>query len=174
MPDPVTQPGESEGHCSGISRRTRWCLFGAPVAILLLVVTCGAIFMRPAARVNRLLASVGLGSVPATAENLLVQRRKRFFATRATYLRFEAPAADVARFVENSPTATTDGPAPMASLSFGPRCPPWMVWETTAQGRMYHWTLERASVWLAIDDQSHTIYVGVFESRSPWLRRLFD
>lgn len=130
--------------------------------------------MRPAAKVNRLLASVGLDPVPATAENLLVQRRKRFFATRATYLRFEAPVDDVARFVRGSPRATADGPAPMASLSFGPRCPPWMVWETTAQGHMYHWTLDRASVWLAVDDKSHIVYVGIFESRSPWLRRLLD
>jgi len=173
MPDPVTQPGESEGRPRGISRRTRWFSLGA-FAVALLLIVCWMSYMRPAARVNRLLASVELGPVPSAAENLLVQRRKRFFATRATYLRFEAPADHVARFVENRPMATADGPAPMASLSFGPRCPPWMVWETTVQGRMYHWTADRASVWLAIEDESHTVYVGVFESRSPWLRRLFD
>jgi hypothetical protein len=173
MPAPMTQPSESVEFCSGISRRTWWFIFGALIVVLLPVVY-GAIYMRPAARVNRLLASVEMGPVPSAAENLFVQRRKRFFATRATYLRFEAPADHVARFVENSPTATADGPAPMASLSFGPRCPSWMVWETTVQGRMYHWTLDRASVWLAVDDESHTIYVGIFESRSPWLRRLLD
>lgn len=62
----------------------------------------------------------------------------------------------------------------MGSLSFGPRCPAWMRWETTVQGRIYHWTADRASVWLAIDDQSHTVYVGIFELRSPWLRRLLN
>jgi hypothetical protein len=170
---PATQPGESEDRPSGISGRGRWVILGLFIVVLLLVV-CGAIFMRPVARVNRLLPTVELSRMPSAARNLLVQRQRRFFATRVTYIRFEAPADGVARFVKDSSTATADGPAPMASLSFGPRCPPWMIWDTTAQGRMYHWVLDSASVWLAVDDESHTVYVGVFESRSPWLRRLLD
>ena len=173
MPAQATQSGELEEHASRISRRTRWLFLGAFVALLLLV-AYGALFMRPVARVNRLLGTVGLACVPDSARNVLVHRRKRLLATSATYIRFEASADGVAQFVENSSMATADGPVPMASLSFGPRCPLWMVWETTVQGRMYHWALGNASVWLAVDDESHSVYVGVFESRSPWLCRLLD
>lgn len=173
MSVPLTESGELEVHTGGISRRTRWFVLGAFVAILLLVL-CSVIFMRPVARINRLLPTVGLARVPASARNVRVHKRKKLLSTRATYIRFEASADSVAQFVEACSMVTSDGPTPMASLSFGSRCPPWMRWETTVQGRMYHWTADRASVWLAIDDQSHTVYVGIFESRSPWLRRILN
>ncbi|UCD48823.1 MAG: hypothetical protein JSW27_14960 [Phycisphaerales bacterium] len=173
MPTPVSQSGKSEQRRSVLSRRTGWLVLGSLIAVVLLVVG-GAVYMRPAARVNRLLTGAGLSRMPLTAENLLAHRRKRFLTTRATYLRFEAPADSIAQFLRDSSMATADGPAPMASLSFGPRCPQWMVWETTAEGRIYHWTLDRTSVWLAVDDESHVVYVGVFESQIPWLRRILN
>jgi len=170
MPLSVTQSGASEQRGLTISRRVGWLIPGV-ILVALLVVVWGAIYLRPAARVNRLLTGVGLSVVPISAENLLVHRRKSFFATRATYVRFEASAAGVAEFLAGSTLPMVDDPAPMGTLGFGPRCPEWMEWETTAQGRMYHWTLERTSVWLAVDDETHIVYVGVFESQIPWLQR---
>jgi len=172
MPASAPQSRESAPR-RGISRRAWRFILSSFIAVLLLI-ACGAIYMRPTARVNRLLKSVGLSSMPANARNLRVHRRQRFLATRATYMRFEAPADEIAQFVRGSSIPTRDDSAPMASLSFGPRCPEWMVWEATVEGRIYHWTLERNSVWLAADDEAQVVYVGVFESRIPWLRRILN
>jgi len=165
--------GRAEGTGGRLSRRTKGLLLGA-LGAGVMVLACWALSMRPATRVNRLFSTCDLARLPPSARDLLIERQGRLFGTRAIYVRFEASAEGIARFFEESSTTTADGPAPMASLSFGPRSPAWMTWETTVQGRMYHWTPDRASVWLAIDEQSHTVYVGVFESRPSWLRRLFD
>ena len=163
----------AEGTEGRPSRRAKWVLLGALAAGLTLL-ACAALFLRPGVSVNRLFSTCGLAGLPPSTRDLLIERQGRLFGTRAIYVRFEASAEGMARFFRGSSITTADGPAPMAGLSFGPRCPTWMTWETTVQGRMYHWTTGNASVWLAIDDESHTVYVGVFESRSPWLSRLFD
>lgn len=168
---PSTQPSTSQERSHHVSRRARRVILGA-FAIVLLLIVGGALYLRPVARANRLLTGVGLSPVPASAENLLVHRRRRFLATDVTYVRFGASVDGVAQFLAASALPMVDDSASMGTLSFGPRCPEWMEWETTAQGRMYHWTLERTSVWLAVDDETHIVYIGVFESQAPWLQRL--
>ena len=49
-----------------------------------------------------------------------------------------------------------------------------MTWERTVEGRTYHDNVDGASVWLMVDDESHRVYVGVFEHRPAWLRRFTD
>ena len=159
--------------CSDAAHRSRRWLVGV-LAIGLVLLVLVIVFSRPAARLNRFFLAVGLTRLPPSAQNLQIGRRGRPFGTQTIYVRFEASAADAARFVEDSPMTAENEPAPLANISFGPRCPSWMTWETTVNGRMYHGAPANASVWLAIDDESHTIYVGVFEFRPPWLRKFLD
>jgi hypothetical protein len=132
------------------------------------------IFSRPAAAVNRLLPAVGLVQIPASAQSLHFERRGRFFGTQVSYIRFKVPARDLVEFVAACSPTSVDEPVPVARLHFGPRSPAWMTWTGTTQGNMYHWTPEGASVWLAVDEQSNTAYIGVFEARPAWLRWLVD
>lgn len=162
----------SPGHERGLSRRTIQLLLGL-VAVALAVLLCWAWWTRPTARVNRLLAGVGLGRLPPSAEHLIVDRQGRLSGHRRTFARFHASAEDIAHFV-GAGTTSTDDPVPMRSIHFGPRTPSWMQWNTTVDGRMYHFKKPGASVWLAIDDGSHTVYLGVYASHPQWLERLFE
>ena len=167
-PDVQTKETQSEP-----AHRSRRLLVGA-LAIGLALVTLVIIFLRPTARLNRLLGSVGLTRLPPSAQNVRVAKRSGLFGAKTIYVRFEASAAEAARFVEDSPMTVGYEPTPLASISFGPRCSSWMTWDSSVNGRMYHGAPDNASVWLAIDDESNTIYVGVFEFRPPWLRKLLN
>ena len=156
-----------------LSRRFRWWLVGSLTVGLVLSLLV-ILSQRPTARLNRLFGTIGLVRLPSSARNLQTARRGRFFGTQALYIRFEADANDAARFVADCPMTIDNEPVPLANIAFGPRCPAWMTWDATVVGRMYHGAPENTSVWLAIDDDSHIIYIGVFEFRPPWLRRLLD
>ncbi len=155
------------------SRRSRrWLVASLAVGLMLLLLAF--LSQRPTARLNRLFGAVGLARLPSSARHLQTARRGRFFGTQTLYIRFEADANDAARFVADCPMTIDNEPVPLANISFGPRCPAWMTWDATVAGRMYHGSPENASVWLAIDDEAGTIYVGVFEFRPLWLRRFLD
>jgi hypothetical protein len=49
-----------------------------------------------------------------------------------------------------------------------------MHWGDPVNGRICNIRKRNASVWLAIDDDSHTVYLAVHESRSSWLRWILD
>jgi len=162
----------SQGRERGLSRRTPYLLLGL-LAVAAVVLLSWAWWMRPAARVDRLLAGVGLGRLPSSAEHLIVDRQGRLSGHRRTFVRFHASAEDIAHFV-GAGTANTDTPVPMRSIHFGPSVPSWMQWGTTVDGRMYHFRTARASVWLAIDDGADTVYLGVYAHHPQWLQRLFE
>ena len=173
MPDSVTPFAPSEAAPNTLGRR-RLRVTVLAIVVVSLATTCGVVLMRPLARVNRLLTTVGLAHVPASARDVRLKRRGRLLGTRILYLRFEASAETIARFVENSPMTTVDEPTPMATIRFGPRSPKWMDWKTGVQGRMYHWMPDETSVWLAIDDDTQTVYIGVYEPCPTWLSRFFN
>ncbi len=173
MSDLTPETTPTEGNVLKAARDRNWLLI-AFLTVTVLLVGCWIIFQRPLAEINRLLPAVGLARIPASAQNLRIERQGRFFGTRVAYIRFEAPADHLAQFVEACAPATADGPAPMVSIRFGPRSPGWMTWPRNVQGNMYHWTPDGASVWLAVDELSNTAYIGVFEARPAWLRRLVD
>lgn len=173
MPEAVTPPGGTVAAGRGTSRRMRRILLGAGggcLVLLLFWILAG----RPTARLNRLFSGVGLARLPCSARHLRIERQGRLFGTHVLYGRFEADANDIARFVENSPIAGADEPTPMATIAFGPKCPGWMRWEKTVEGRAYHGRAGEASVWLMVDDEARTVYVGVFAHRPAWLRRILD
>jgi hypothetical protein len=169
----MTEPDERTTPARHPPTRRRWPWIGASALGLALLVSA-ILFLRPTARLNRLFGAVGLARIPPSAQHVQVGKRGRFLGTKTVYIRFEASAAEAVRFVEDSPMTAGNEPVPLAHISFGPRCPAWMTWEATVDGRMYHGSPGNASVWLAIDDESHTIYVGVFEFRPPWLPRLLE
>ena len=167
----VTSSDRSEGRGGVLSRRARRLVSGVVVVFLGSVVLCVFVW-RPAARLNRLFSSVGLGELPSSAHGLRVERQGRGFGSRTVYARFEADIDAIARFVDGSAMTVGTEPVPMATISFGPRCPAWMTWERTVEGRTYHDDVDGASVWLMVDDQGGIVYVGVFEFRPGWLRWL--
>jgi hypothetical protein len=156
-----------------VSRRTKRLLVGSGV-VCLLAVLFWVFFWRPTARLNHLFPVVGLAKLPSSARDLRIERQGRLWGTHVLYVRFEASVDDIACFVDGSRMTMGNEPTPMATIAFGPRCPAWMTWERTVEGRTYHDDVGGASVWLMVDDESHSIYVGVFESRPAWLRRFAD
>lgn len=173
MSDPASETAPTERRMLDAARGKRWLLL-VPLVVGMLLAGSWIIFRRPAAEINRLLPAVGLAQPPASAQNLRIERQGRFFGTQISYIRFEAPADDLAQFVEACSPAFADEPTPMESLHFGPRAPAWMTWAGTAQGNMYHGMPEGASVWLAVDELSDTAYIGVFEARPTWLHWFVD
>lgn len=173
MAEAVTPPGGTVDAGRGMSRRMKRILLGAG-AVFLVLLLFWVLTWRPAARLNRLFSSAGLARLPSSAWHLRIERQGRLFGTHAVYARFEADANDIARFVDGSPMAEANEPTPMATIAFGPQSPAWMRWERTIEGRVYHGRAGEASVWLMVDDQARTVYVGVFEHRPPWLRRFLD
>ncbi len=164
---------QSETTSGVLRRRTlRWLVGSVALGLVLLV--AGYAFLRPTARLNRLFDSMGLARLPASIRNLQIGKRGRFLGTRTLYIRFEADPNDAARFVQDSPMTVDNEPVPLRNISFGPRSPVWMTWNDSVVGRMYHGSPENSSVWLAIDDEASIVYVGVFEFRPRWLRRLSD
>jgi hypothetical protein len=141
---------------------------GVAVALLLVWV----LFLRPTARANRMLRSAGLGRLPESACELHVKRRGFAFGTASVYVRFQTTVEDANLFFEQSRIDPANEPTPMRTLHHGSRSPAWMHWDTSVNGRMYHISGRSASAWLAIDDDSHTVYVSLHESQPAWFRRL--
>jgi hypothetical protein len=128
------------------------------------------LFVQPRARANRLLRSAGLPPLPASVRDLRIERRG--FGTGRGALRFSTSPEAAHAFLRASPVTALDDPVPMAHLRFGRQSPLWMQWGGHVDGRLWHTSRNDASVWLAIDDGSGTIYVAVFETQPPWFRRL--
>jgi len=153
--------------------RTRKRLLPAGMAIAAVAaLLVWVVFMRPTARANRVLHDAGLGRLPKSASALHVKRRGFVFGTASRYVRFQTTAQDAAQFLEQSQIDPANEPVPMRTLHYGPKSPIWMHWGTSVNGRMYHIGEDNASVWLAIDEDSNTIYVSLHESRPAWFRRL--
>jgi hypothetical protein len=73
-----------------------------------------------------------------------------------------------------NPNDPNQEPASMQIVRFGKKAPSWMQWGDPVNGRIYLINRPSASVWLAIDDDSHTIYVAMHESRPAWLRWILE
>ena len=172
MTDLETPSSQSHERGRGRSRRTTYLPLGI-VALALVVLLSWALRMRPAARVDRLLEGLGLGRLPPSAGSLILDKQGRLSGNRRIFARFNASAEDIGSFVAAG-TTNVDEPVPMRSIHFGPRVPHWMQWDTTVNGRMYHFRTARASVWLAIDDGANMVYLGVYASHPEWLERLFE
>lgn len=148
----------------------RSLLVGA--AALALVLLAWAAHMRPAARAGRVLEAAGLGELPASAADLFVQRQGRSLAGGVTFVRFSASGEDIARLVERSGVTDPNEAAALGAIRFGSRSPFVEAWDSTVQGCMYHWEEHGASVWLAVDDGTETVYIALYDARRTWLDRL--
>jgi hypothetical protein len=124
--------------------------------------------------VNHLFSSVALARLPSSARGLRIERQGRGFGARTVYIRFEADADAIARFAQGSPLVKSKDSTPMASIGFGPRCPTWMRWDTSVEGRAFHYIVHGTSVWVMIDEKADIVYVGVYGFRPRWLRRLME
>jgi len=151
--------------------RKRHVIFSAALVLVVLLL-CLAGYLRPAARLNRLLTAVGSSRLPNSTENLTIERQDRALGIQRIYVRFNATPDDIADFLDRSPVDVNDA-VPMATLHFGPKAPSWMRWGTP-DGRVYHFKGGEASFWLAIDDSSNTVYMCIFEVRPAWLRQLLE
>jgi hypothetical protein len=157
--------------------RTRKTLLSAGGASAALVVLLCVLFTRPTVRADRLCRDAGFGGLPATAQDLHIERRGSPFKTQRLYLRFQVTAAEATAFFERSGIDSNDPneePASMQSVRFGPKAPAWMHWGDPVNGRIYLIPKRSAHVWLAIDDDSHTIYLAVHESRASWFRWILE
>ena len=158
-------------------KQSRKILLATVVASIFLVVLLHAVFMRPTAQANRFCRDAGFGGLPPSARDLHIERRGPPFTTQSLYLRFQTTPAEAKSFFHRSgvdPNDPNEEPAPMQIIRFGPKAPPWMHWSDPIHGRIYNIRRRSASVWLAIDDDSHTIYMAMHESRPPWFRRLLE
>lgn len=138
----------------------------------LVLLSCWVVFMRPTMRAGRICRDAGFGPLPASADQVHMKHRHLLFGTRSAYLRFQATPDDIACFFERSGIDPNNEPAPMRTLHFGTKSPSWMQWDDSADGSIYHVNRSSASVWLAIEDDLHTVYIGVHYSRPVWFRRL--
>lgn len=152
--------------------RTRKILLSAGAASVLLIALLCVLLTRPAVRAKRLCRDAGFGPLPASAWDLHFERRGPPFTTQRLYLRFQATAEEAAAFFDRSGFDPNEEPAPMQIVRFSDKAPPWMRWSDPVNGRIYNVMRRNASVWLAIDDDSHTIYVAAHEYRPAWIRRV--
>jgi hypothetical protein len=157
--------------------RTRKILLStSAVSVALLVLLC-VLFTRPTVRANRLCRDAGFGRLPASAQDLHIERRGPMFSTQRVYLRFRVNAEEAASFFKRTgidPNDPNEEPGSMQIVRFGDKSPPWMQWGNPVNGRVYLIPRGSGHVWLAIDDDSHTIYLAMYGSRPAWLRRLLE
>ncbi len=157
--------------------RTRKVLLSAGVAGVVLIVLLCVLLTRPTVRANRLCRDAGFGRLPDGAQDVRIGRRGPAFTTQSLYLRFQTTVEEAASFFQRSgidPNDPNQEPGSMQIVRFSDKSPPWMQWADPINGRIYHIDRQDASVWLAIDDDSHTIYVAMHERRPAWLRRLME
>jgi hypothetical protein len=157
--------------------RTRKILLSTSVLSVALLVLLCVLLTRPTVRANRLCRDAGFGRLPASAQDLHIERRGPPFTTQRSYLRFQVTAEDAASFFERTgidPNDPNEEPGSMQIVRFTDKSPTWMQWGDPINGRIYLVNRRASHVWLAIDDDSHTIYVAVYESRSVWLRWLLE
>lgn len=152
--------------------RTRKMLLSAGAVSVVLVVLLGTLLMRPAFRADRLCHDAGFGPLPASANDLHIGRRGMPFTTQNRYLRFQVTAEEAASFFARSGIDPNAEPGSMQFVRFGTKAPAWMQWGDPVNGRIYHVARGNASNWLAIDDDSNTIYVAIHEYRPTWFRWL--
>ncbi len=138
----------------------------------LVVLLCWVVFLRPTVRANRICRDAGFGPLPASADQVHMKHRGRVVGTRSIYLRFQTTPEDARLFIEHSGIDPNNEPVPMRTLRFGTKSPPWMQWDDSVNGRIWHVNRRSASVWLAIDDDLSTVYIGLHHYRPAWFRRL--
>jgi hypothetical protein len=139
---------------------------GTVIAFLLL---CNS-YRQPPARINRVLSGFGLGRLPDSAENLIIERKKGdFLGTQVILIGFNASETDIFNFLNSSLGGTADEPGSLASFHLGPELSSWMKWDVTANGRVYHLDRTNTSIWLVVDDESNAIYLFLFLHSPEWL-----
>lgn len=149
----------------------KYRLLGILASVLVLLLLW-SVCMRRSARANRVLAGAGLGRLPDSAKNLMINRKGGLFDAKVLFVCFNAPEADIADFANGGAVAAAGEPLPLGSFHLGPRFSSWMKWDTATRGRVYHFDRGSTSTWLAIDDGSSAIYVYVFHHRTGWLNKL--
>jgi len=157
--------------------RTRKILLSTSVVSVALLVLFYVLLTRPTVRANRLCRDAGFGRLPASAQDLRIERRGPVFATQRVYLRFQVAAEDAASFFARTgidPNDPNEEPGSMQIVRFSDKSPSWMQWADPINGRIYLIPRGSGHVWLAIDDDSHMIYMAMYESRPTWLRRLLQ
>ena len=88
------------------------------------------------------------------------------------FIRFDTTAENIERLIERGHVDEPHEPAALRFFRFGPKSQFAREWNGTAEGRVYRVHRDNASVWLAINDQTETAYMAVFEHCTPWLERL--
>jgi hypothetical protein len=155
-----------------MAARTRKILLSAGAASAVLIALLCVLLTRPTVRARRLCRDAGFGPLPASVRDLHIERRGLPFTTQRLYLRFQATAEEAAAFFDGSGFDPNEEPVSMQIVRFSDKAPSWMQWPDPVNGRIYNVMRRNASVWLAIDDDSHTIYVAAHEYRPAWVRRV--
>jgi len=155
-----------------MTRTRKRLLLAGSAGVALVMLLCGVLLMRPTVRAARTCRDAGFGGLPPSARDLHIDHRGPPFSTQSIYLRFQATAEDALSFFERSGVDPNEESGSMQIVRFGAKAPAWMQWSDPVNGRLYHINRRNASVWLAIDDDTNTIYLAVHESRPVWFRRL--
>ena len=146
----------------------------AAATLLLGLLICWAIYMRPSARASRLLDVVGFGGLPVSARSVFIEHQGRSIGRAVIFIRFDTTAEDIECLIERGQVDGPNEPVALRCFRFGPKSPFAGEWDGTAAGRVYHVQRDNASVWLAINDEAKAVYMAVFEYRAPWLERLMQ
>ena len=172
--DNTQDPGSGAGNASQKPSGKGRLLISAAAALLLGLLVCSAIYMRPRARANRLLHVTGFGKLPVSVRSVFFEHQDRSFGRAAIFMRFDTTAEHVERLIQHGRVNEPNEPVALRSFRFGPKSPFAGEWNGTATGRVYHVQRNNASVWLAVNDDTKTVYMAVFEYRAPWLERLMQ
>ena len=153
--------------------RRRHLIPGA-VATVLVVLTVCLLCNRPTADagLSAVLNRAGLPGLPESATNLTVVVDDR--STVNTYVRFIAKPNEIDSFVDGTTSKRArDRPITLGSVNWVRRgCPSWWIPKECKQGRVYYLEYRNGGGVIAVDDNSHTVYLNVWHTRRAWLRWL--
>jgi hypothetical protein len=142
------------------------------VTAVVVLATCVAC-LWPSGNIDRLLSSAGLSGLPASAEDVVVERQGGAFEWQFVYVRFRAARDDISRFVDESAVTRVDqhtAPVLAAFRIKGVTDPPWWpqrawinheVYGVTSRGPLAGVSVNSKRYYggLVVDRETNTVYV---------------
>ena len=152
--------------------RNRYRTFAVTITLLVALVTCLYLWSFADSGLDSVLGEAGLPALPESATDVAVVEKGEDL--RSTYIRFSAIPHEIEDFIDGTTSKKArDRPITLSSVNWiRPAYPPWWVPKECDQGRVYY--LERGNVGgvIAVDDDSHTVYVSIWQEQRSWLRWL--
>ena len=147
-------------------------VFAAAVAVLVILIVCVQMWPAADSDLDSVLGEAGLPGLPESATNVTVVEKGK--NPRSTYVRFSAKPHEIDDFINGTTSKKArDRPITLSSVNWHRSgYPSWWVPKECDQGRVYYLEKGNARGIIAVDDNSHTMYVAIWRTRSAWLRWL--